>query len=948
MKNRFFIMGSMLTGMLASIAASAESRSVGEAQMEALRFLSSNASAVKHAPSKQSVGLSYTLKQIDSQKDAAYLFQVGEEGGYVLVSADDHVQTILGYTDAGHFDASDIPVNMQMWLMHYAEEISWASEHGAKSNGQMKASGQPIAPLLGSIIWNQDKPYNNQCPYDSDGTRSYTGCVATATAQVMKFWNYPEKGTGSHSYYWTKTNGSTQLLSADFGSTTYDWNNMLPSYRVSYTTSQANAVAKLMYHIGVATEMGYSSKGSGTQTERAARALFNNFGYDKSLYTVRPDYIGFEAFGEQMLEELRAGRPVLMSGYTENDEGHAFVCDGFDGTYFHINWGWGGAQNGYFALSALDPEEQGIGGAASGAGFHLGVMGVMGIQPDKGGELAPCSLGTLEMKLKSSKTISMDDKFIVSLNQIANIGLNDLEENCVIGLAIYDNEDYFVNWFDGFYSQGLPSGYYYPGDIDFEGNLSSLTDDGDYSIVPIFTDANQEYAWAMETAYGTPTSIPFNKKGNVITFDVEEDSIPEPAYKVWDLEAEVREDTILFHFEGDAPYYHVKIYNIDTYIDFKSAVVRNMPDGKWTVWVCAADENKKDVGNPLTVEVTVETIDYNINNFEAIAIGNKIQFTFESDAPYFHAKIYNSQQVWIDDYIDFKSASVSNMPDGEWTVWVCAADNNKIDHGNPVSAKVTTYDGSIKSLLAIADEQTINISIDSKAPLFQVKVTKGSQQIYSNILADKLISIKGVEEGVWSVWARPVDADMKYYVGDAVETTVTVLPRIYAITYLVSDTVYQVDSVRHRDTITLPTDPVMIGHTFKGWLDLPVNLIMPDHNITSSASFETNSYSVMYFVDTVKVHQDEVLYGQPLELWTYVPEDETITFNGWTGDQYETMPDHNLSYYADITVGIAQISCNAEIVEGIYTLDGKKIGKAQQGIYVVRMSDGSIRKCIIK
>lgn len=616
MKTRFFSLIALFACM--TLAAFADSRTVAEAQREALRFLVSASSSAKMAPSAQSVQLAYTLPKINSSEDAAYLFQVGEDGGYVLVSADDNAQTILGYANEGRFDANDIPDNMQVWLQHYAEEIAWVSQQGSRimkaDNGAVtQTAAAPIQPLLGGIVWNQGTPFWNQCPYDSDGDRCYTGCVATAAAQIMRFWKHPQQGTGSHSYTWTKTNGSTQTLSANFN-TTYDWANMLENYYTTdgYNTTQANAVAKLMSHLGVATEMGYSSDGSGTQTAKEVRAMFTYFGYDKSVRAVMPDFVGSEAFEAEMLSELQANRPVLMSGATVNNEGHAFVCDGYDGTYFHINWGWGGSQNGYFALSALDPAEQGMGGAASGAGFHVRVAGFMGIKPDEGGQPTNGQIGTYGLFMSSYNTVKTTDYISVSLNQIHNIGIPDYAGG-YLGIGVYDDKGNFVCTFGGFYCDELPVGAYYVSNgIPFNGNLAKLSADGTYRFVPVYSDVNQENFWPMQVSTDSPQYIEFIKSGNDIIFQVEED--PTIDYSINNLTARAEDAYVYFTFESDAPQYHVKIYNdeetrIDTYIDFNNVRASNMPDGIWTIWVCGADNYKIDRGEPATIEVTVGEVE---------------------------------------------------------------------------------------------------------------------------------------------------------------------------------------------------------------------------------------------------------------------------------------------------------------------------------------------------
>lgn len=948
---RFF---SLLLMLCVSVVVMAYSRSVEEARNEAFSFLMSGTSSMKHAPAQQQMKLSYTLNKIQSSDAAAYLFQIGEDDGFVLVSAEDRAATILGYADEGYFDATDIPDNMQVWLQHYAEEITWASENSVAMSNTVTASAAQISPLLGNIVWNQGKPFWNQCPKDSDGRRSYTGCVATAVAQIMRYWNYPQQGEGSHSYTWTKTDGTEETLSADFGSTTYDWDKMLPDYNGSYSNSQANAVATLMYHLGVASDMEYTSNGSGTQTEKEAQALFTYFGYDKSLHAVHPDYVGFDVFNQKMLNELQAGRPVLMSGATVNDEGHAFVCDGYDGQFFHINWGWGGYQNGYFALSALDPEEQGMGGAASGEGYHVRILGVMGIMPDQGGELIPASLGTLGLRLVSAKTINSSDTFIIKVNQILNSGISDFEGGAV-GLAVFDNEGYFISWFDAYMFDELSVGAYYPNEFDFIGDLSDVTDDGEYKIVPVFTDSEVTTFWLMDVGVDSPRYFSFTKAGDVITFDQCDEPNPGVEYSVSNLTAYADGNTIHFSFESDAPYYHVKIYDgqqtlANTYINFMNGSVSDIPDGIWTLWVRAADVNKNDVGEAVSTTVTVgEVVDNNVYNLEAYAEGSTIHFSFESDAPKFHVKVYNDVQTYANGIVDFKNVMVSDVPDGEWTVWVRPCDEAEEYYiADAVSTTVTV----------LSEVKCTSISLNKEnITIFVLEKYKLTATVLPDDATNKDVTWSSSDTSVATVNQQGIVT--AFLAGNATITATTtdgtnlqascvvsVIPNEYTITYYVDGDLYKEYTLSYGATITPEAEPTKEGYTFSGWSEIPAT--MPAHDVVVNGSFDVNYYKISYFVDNEMVHQEEVAFGETIELWIYVPEEDDLIFNGWIGERYDTMPAFDISYQADLTCGINLILDDPATVLGIFTLDGKKVETIQQGIYIIRMKDNSTKKIMIK
>ena len=296
---------------------------------------------------------------------AAYVFDT--RSGYMVVSADDVAAPLLGYADEGSFDAANIPDNLRYWLESYASEIAWARDNGvepARSRAS-RADRAPIAPLVKTQL-NQGSPYNNYCPI-YNGCRSVTGCVATAMAQVMKYYNYPAKGTGSHSYT-TKTLKISQSM--DFSSTSFRWTSMADSYGSFSSTSQKNAVATLMHACGVSVDMDYTPNESGAPSMNVASALANYFGYDKGVRYLMRDYYGMAEWEELVYNQLVEFGPVQYSG-SNTSAGHSFVCDGYsaDG-YFHFNWGWGGMSDGYFLLTALDPTSQGIGGST--AGYNSG------------------------------------------------------------------------------------------------------------------------------------------------------------------------------------------------------------------------------------------------------------------------------------------------------------------------------------------------------------------------------------------------------------------------------------------------------------------------------------------------------------------------------------------------------------------------------------------------
>lgn len=351
------------------------------AQQVAENFINApqkDANGVLHAPQKRK-RMAKVAKQVTNDQQF-YVFN-GENGeGFVIVAADDVARPILGYSQIGSIDADNMPDNLRWWLSEYDREIRWAQENGIEQSAETAAEWQKIqtnqnltaaTPVVGPLIltkWDQLAPYNNLCPIYDGTNRSATGCVATATAQIMNYWQYPAQGTGSKSY--TSATRGFQL-SVNFSNSVYRWNSMLNEYsyrdNTGYheltepTTSQKSAVAKLMSDVGVACEMDYAANSDGESGSNINYALFgliNYFGYNPSAMPASK-YTQNSAASWMMVlkKQLDENRPLLYQGGM-----HSFVCDGYNSdAAFHFNWGWSGKGDGWFWISNLRPDQEGTG-----------------------------------------------------------------------------------------------------------------------------------------------------------------------------------------------------------------------------------------------------------------------------------------------------------------------------------------------------------------------------------------------------------------------------------------------------------------------------------------------------------------------------------------------------------------------------------------------------------
>ncbi|MGN0213299.1 MAG: thiol protease/hemagglutinin PrtT [Muribaculaceae bacterium] len=362
-----------------ALQVSAEQIGVTEAQNKAYQFVR-KASRLKSFTGTD-VQLVY-MESAENGDNSFYVFNTGGNG-FVIVSADSNSEEVLGYSDNGTFDPANIPPAMEEMFEQYKSEISYAATLDIEPSATATPTRKAIAPLC-ATKWNQSSPYNNLCPMYSTTQRCVTGCTATAMAQVMKYYEHPEKGTGSYSYT-TSINNTSTTLSLDFSETTFDWDNMLNVYTSSATEAQNTAVATLMYNCGVACNMSYGLS-SGASHVYACRAYSSYFGYDKSVQRAYRKFYSIQGWNDLVYNELANRRVVHYAGYNSG-AGHSFVCDGYDtDEYFHINWGWGGTSDGYFKLSALTPSSQGIGGSNS--GYNANQEIIYNIKADEGGSYA--------------------------------------------------------------------------------------------------------------------------------------------------------------------------------------------------------------------------------------------------------------------------------------------------------------------------------------------------------------------------------------------------------------------------------------------------------------------------------------------------------------------------------------------------------------------------------
>lgn len=424
---------------------------------------------------------SLSFKSVDlSHFQNFYVFNDEGGNGFVIVSADDRAIPILGYSENGSVIIDNLPVNFVEWLSGYESEIEWVKQNIFEVDEETTElwrqmmdnayepvrSDRAVSPLL-HTEWGQGAPYNYFCPYNNLlNTTCPTGCVATAMAQVMKYWEWPTRGYSSHSYdcsfYGTQT--------ANFSNTNYGWFDM-PN---SNPSSSNRSIAELMYHCGVSVDMDYGYNGSGSFINLCVNALKNYFRYSSSVqYVKKEDYSSTAQWQALLKTELDNDRPIIYKG--EGNGNHAFVCDGYNNNnYFHFNWGWEGNYDDYFSLSALSP---------SSYNFSSYQEAIIGIEPNS-------SYGGYNLVLysdmnPSATSVSVNQTFSLSVN-VANFGSKDFDGRLAI-VAVDEDDDshyYILNPT----SQQISGGTYVTNNFSL-----SIPEIGTYSLMVYYISDYDDY-----------------------------------------------------------------------------------------------------------------------------------------------------------------------------------------------------------------------------------------------------------------------------------------------------------------------------------------------------------------------------------------------------------------------------------------------------------------------
>jgi len=426
-----------------------------------------------------------------------YIFNFNDSTGYAIVGGDDRMPAIVGYSDRGTLNPDSLPVNLKSFLASYKATVEAVEKGDTAAVKNVKAamtrvagSYTPIAPLLGGIEWNQDAPFNNLCPKYDGKHSAATGCVATAMAQIMRYWKYPSSLLESiPAYVSERYNIPVDSIPKGIG---YDWNNMLENYNDKYSEEQDFAVSTLMQHVAASVKMDYGQE-SGAFDKDVIPALTNYFGYDKNIIKMlnRANF-EWEDWNGILQDELGKKRPIYYCGRSFV-AGHAFVCDGMDSDgYYHINWGWGGKSNDYFDITILNPNNKGIGGGISGVSYNENNSAIVGIVPDNAQDKQPSFeydrmvVSNIDAFSYSSERNSVSDSFSGSASYVlSNFGKS---ESVSFTLGIKAEDGHIIPVSTDYQTQFIPSGEFRTFSVKFDYAFPV----GEYKLYGIQSDDNGE------------------------------------------------------------------------------------------------------------------------------------------------------------------------------------------------------------------------------------------------------------------------------------------------------------------------------------------------------------------------------------------------------------------------------------------------------------------------
>ena len=788
-----------------------------------------------------------------NNRDEFYVFNDKANGGYVIVSGEERMPDVLAYSYDSRFDTDNIPCNMKAWLEGYAELVKYLRTHHEASARRTTTERENVGPLL-TCRYNQwPSPYNDKCP-EVDGKRCPTGCTATAMAQIMFYWKWPKQTTGVISGYTTST---LKIEMPAIPVTTIDWDNMLGAYGNGYTEEQADAISTLMQLCGTSVKMDYTPSASGASLYNASRAFRRYFDYDDLIEVVSRSAYNTEDWEQLVYDELKSKRPVLYDGFSTNGSGHAFVLDGYQDGYFHVNWGWGGA-DAYVLMTDAD----------GWLGYTEEQDAVVGIQPasaDYPSRYAVIDNGTMTLYYDKKKS-SRSGTVLVHKDDWVNYREKITE--CVIdkSFANLKQRDLY-GYFQGYKNLKSIKGLKYL-DTSETSNMAFMFE-GCESLTSLDVSG-------FKTDKVTSMFRMFYGCSGLTSLDVSgfrTDNVTDMGSMFDDCSSLTSLDVSGFKTDNVTNMGNMfgNCSNL-TKLDVSGFKTDNVTSMLSMFWGCSG-LTELDVSGFKTDKVTsMNGMFYKCSGLTSLDVSG-----FKTDnVTSMRVMFYGCSGLTSLDVSGFKTDNVTDM---SWMFGSCSG-LTELDVSGFKTDNVTdmsymfAYCNQLATIYASERWNMGNVEEEKKGNMFAgcYKIIGGEGTTYDPDHTND--DYARIDEGP----SKP-----GYFTEKA--------PQYYTITYMVDDEEYVSHYIKVGTTITAEAEPTKEGYTFSGWSEIPET--MPAHDVTVTGTFSVNKYKLIYMVDGEEYKTSEVEYGTTITA-EEEPTKEGYTFSGWS-EIPETMPAHDVT-----------------------------------------------------
>ena len=829
-----------------------------------------------------------------NNRDEFYVFNDKANGGYVIVSGEERMPDVLAYSYDSRFDADNIPCNMKAWLEGCAEQVKYLRAHPEASARRTTTERENIDPLL-PCSYDQATPYNDKCP-EVDGEHCLTGCVATAMAQIMYYWQWPKQTTDVIPGYTTRTH---KIEMPAIPVTTIDWDNMLGDYYgdEEYTEEQTDAISTLMLLCGTSVKMNYTPSESGALSSVAAQAFRNYFDFNNILEYLSSDAYKTEYWRQLIYDELKNKRPVYASGI-----GHAFVLDGYQDGYFHANWGPGDVyiyeySQGYDAIINVQPAL-----ADNPSQYAVFDNGTMTLYYDnkKSGRS-----GTILPRQEDWKDYVEEITECIIDKSFANLKLRNLR-------------NFFYGWRNLKSIKGLEnlntSEVY-----DMYGMFRSCSSLTNLDVSGFKTDNVTDMSWMFnECSSLTNLDVSGFKTDNVTdmmgvfygcssltSLDVsgfKTDNVTKMSrmfggcYNLTSLDVSgFKTDNVktLDEMFGGCS-------NL-TSLDVSGFKTDNATDMRCMFYGCSG-LTSLDLGGFKTEKVTsMRAMFYGCSGLTKLDVsgfktdnvkdmGNMFANCYELST------IYASERWNMDnvEYTESMFSDCSKIVGGEGTTYDPDHTNNdyaRIDEGPSKPGYFTKKAPQYYTITYMVDGE------EFKSLYLEVGTA---------ITAEDEPTKKGYTFSGWSEIPETMPAH-------DVTVTGTFTVNKYKLTYMVDGEEYKTFEVEYGTAITAEDEPTKEGYTFSGWSEIPET--MPAHDVTVTGTFSVNKYKLIYMVDGEEYKTSEVEYGTTITA-EEEPTKEGYTFSGWS-EIPETMPAHDVTVTGSFEKNIIMGDVNGDGVVNV-------------------------------